>query len=133
MPHAVRIDRGPERPNPVWIGWILVVILLLPSANQAAEPPRTDRLGDPLSEGAVTRLGTARLRHEVVAHSAIPLAFTADGRYLASSDGGTIYLWEAHTGRAVWRWTARDWGDVRRLVGSPDGKTHEHRLCGRCQ
>jgi WD40 repeat protein len=122
MPRTIETNRRAGRSIRSKSCWIFLATALLTSGLAFAEPPRTDRLGDPLPEGAVARLGTARLRHEVVAHNTLMATFTADGRYLVSSDGSIVYVWDSRTGRAVKRWTGQDWGEVRRLVSSPDGK-----------
>ena len=73
--------------------------------GKAAEPPApkgtgpvVDRYGDPLPKGAVMRLGTVRFRHDGQAHS---VAYSADGKTLASGGYGKIMLWEADTGRPL--------------------------------
>jgi WD40 repeat protein len=56
-----------------------------------------DRLGDALPEGAVARLGTARLRHGASIQS---IAYAADGSTLASAaEDGSIFLWDPATGK----------------------------------
>jgi WD40 repeat protein len=87
-----------------------------------AEPPRFDRYGDPLPPGAVARLGTARWHTDGEVWS---LAFSPDGRILASSRGGTdacIQLWDVTTGRPRLRIAPPGPGSYfRRLTFSPDG------------
>src|SRR5262245_53010656 len=66
-----------------------------------AGPPRTDRSGDPLPEGALARLGGARLRHEILTGTESRFAFSPDGRTLASSNYQTIRLWDCRTGKRL--------------------------------
>jgi RNA polymerase sigma factor (sigma-70 family) len=62
---------------------------------------RTDDHGDPLPQGAVARLGTTRFRHEGEAGSVV---FSPDGKILAAqSREGSVFLWEARTGRLLRR------------------------------
>jgi WD40 repeat protein len=78
-----------------------------------------DPLGDPLPEGALTRLGTRRLRH---VNRVFAVAFSPDGRTVAS--GGhdrVVRLWEPATGKE--RLQLRGHQDVVDAAAfSPDGK-----------
>jgi WD40 repeat protein len=71
------------------------------TATQHDVPPKLDLHGDPLPPGALTRYGTARLRHG----SRPSLEFTPDGKFLASiyhlDDG--IRLWDPATGKERYR------------------------------
>jgi WD40 repeat protein len=59
--------------------------------------PGTDQYGDPLPDGALSRLGTTRLRHQ---GEVGVLLFTPDGKHLASAGAdNTFRLWEAATGK----------------------------------
>src|SRR5262245_14157319 len=80
------------------------MLLLLTGGAECAEdtgPARTDLHGDPLPPGAVTRLGTARLRH----FHADGLTFSKDGRRLitCSEFDGAIRIWDAASGKLVER------------------------------
>jgi WD40 repeat protein len=82
---------------------------------------RTDRLGDPLPEGAIARLGTTRLRMMEDSLSLVALAFSPDGKRLATASGNarTGQIWDTATGKEVQRFPVnRTWT----LAFSPDGK-----------
>jgi WD40 repeat protein len=88
-----------------------------PDQNKRA---RTDRYGDPLPEGAVARLGTARFLHGGAVRA---VAFSADGTVLASGgDDNLIRLWDTTTGRELRQLRGHEnW--IYTLAFSPDGKT----------
>jgi hypothetical protein len=90
--------------------------------------PRQDALGDPLPVGALTRMGTVRLRHD---HTVLSVAFVAGGKTLASAGNDyTARLWELATGKELRRFgqqTARGSATsparaVHSLAVSPNGK-----------
>ncbi|MGH7222921.1 MAG: WD40 repeat domain-containing protein, partial [Gemmataceae bacterium] len=88
------------------------------SAASTAEPapekkPRLDRYGDALPPHAIARLGTRRFRG--VRRS---LAFSPDGKWLASETERGVTLWEAATGRTIRQFAAPG----RHLSFSADGK-----------
>jgi RNA polymerase sigma factor (sigma-70 family) len=77
----------------------------LPAAKETpATPPkadakaRMDRFGDPLPDGAITRFGTVRFRHGGQLTS---IAYSPDGKTIASGGFGRIMLWEAETGKPI--------------------------------
>ena len=95
---------------------ILFVSVGLPSLQAA--PPRTDARGDPLPPGAVARIGTVRSRH---GGSVSSVAFSSDGKRITSTDGRTVGVWDAHTGRTIaFRFLPQQWG-IWSPVVSPDG------------
>ena len=96
--------------------------------GEEATSPRTDLYGDPLPPGAVSRLGTIRLRHADVT----AMTFSKDGKRLISCGrDGEVRVWDAATGRLVRQtrlaWKARErtkWGDFTATYSlTPDGAT----------
>lgn len=86
---------------------------------QAGDQEHTDSYGDPLPEGALTRLGTVRLRTGGFRGS---LLFSADGKILvAASNNGMVHYWEATTGKPLRRFRTLSWAAVD-IKLSPDGK-----------
>ena len=81
------------------IAGLILVVLVAQGVSRAAAPPlpRLDHYGDPLPPHAVARLGTTRLRHPGGAEQ---LAFSADGKTLASSKNG-VRLWRVADGRLM--------------------------------
>ncbi len=100
------------------------VALLLPQQTRreemGAKTARADRHGDPLPPGAVTRLGTSRLRHP---YEVTDVAFSPDGKAVAACGWyDRARLWDVGTGRLV-RLFGPSWGLTSRVAFSPDGKT----------
>jgi WD40 repeat protein len=76
----------------------VLFVLLLGTAAGSASEPRRDLYGDPLPDGAIARLGSIRLRPGWgVTH----LAFSPDGKQLASWSESGLSIWEAETGREL--------------------------------
>lgn len=93
------------------------------SQSQATTPDqgRLDIYGDPLPAGAIARLGTIRFR---ASDEAEGLAFAADGKTVAVSSRGGLFLFDAGSGKRIKRlgeftFTYRPENAV---VFSPDGK-----------
>jgi RNA polymerase sigma factor (sigma-70 family) len=76
------------------------------SANVSqTTPPRTDRYGDPLPDGAIARLGTKRLRHGELVQNVL---FSPDGKTLFSWDSQGISVWDAATGLQLRRFGSNE-------------------------
>jgi WD40 repeat protein len=81
-------------------------------ALPGTRPASADFYGDPLPAGAVARLGTVRLFHEDGYH----IAYSANGKILASAGSRAVLLWDAATGRAL-----REFPGAQYCALSPDG------------
>jgi WD40 repeat protein len=95
-------------------GPAVALALLLAPAAWGEAPRRLDRLGDPLPEGALARLGTARLR---CIGYVLHLEFSPDGKALAAVEmdnsfafrslgfggpgRGAVRIWDAATGKPL--------------------------------
>lgn len=89
------------------------ILVLFAFASILGAPPAPAAPDDPLPSGAVTRIGSTRLRHGRPVSS---VAFLADGKRLASTDGESVAIWDLDTGRALafrfLPWQYRAWDQV---------------------
>lgn len=79
--------------------------------------PRSDRHGDPLPAGAITRLGSAKFIH---GEPTVGLSLSPDGSFALGADEGHVVLWDTATGRQL-----REFKGMARAISaalSPDGK-----------
>jgi WD40 repeat protein len=93
------------------------------SAQTPESKPKLDLYGDPLPPGAVQRLGTVAFRHRTSMPS---IAFSPDGKTIASPDDDHINLWDTATQKVVRVYRlgppieGRNWW-YRDVAFSPDG------------
>ena len=109
-PGAVKLSAAPQPPTPV-----------VDRPKTVEQPPRTDRDGDPLPEGALARLGTTRWH---AGGMPILLAFLPDGKTLLAVErkaGKIAFIREIATGKAL-RTFGGHHDDVRNAALSPDAR-----------
>src|SRR5437867_7244343 len=81
---------------------MLILLSAYPSAAQGPKDgERVDTYGDPLPPGAIARLGTDRLYHPGVNF----LAFSADGKRLATVGAKELRLWDVASGKRLREWS----------------------------
>lgn len=100
----------------LWMTWC-------PASLSAVDPaPRSDLYGDPLPEGTLARLGTLRWRHCLrYGSGGAKVAFSPDGKLIASQGDIGLRLWDPTTGTQV-PWFYPRTG-VKAFAFSADGKT----------
>jgi WD40 repeat protein len=78
---------------------LLALAFLDSSAGAQPKPPRLDRYGDPLPEGAIMRIGTVRLRAGGRIDS---MAFTADSKKLVTANRASgVQVWDVASGEEL--------------------------------
>ena len=91
-----------------WTALAILILVVSPRAGAGEKKARVDRHGDALPAGALTRLGTVRLRHAGLASF---VAFLPDGKTLVSAGRDqTIRLWDVRTGKERRRFDLADPG-----------------------
>jgi WD40 repeat protein len=94
--------------------------LVVASTTRAQPPVRYDLYGDPLPEGAISRLGTIRFRQADAIGS---IAFIDNGSSLATNtQGKKINIWDTSTGKIRQQLTSRA-ASINQLTATPDGRT----------
>jgi len=89
-------------------------------AEKEKPKPRVDALGDPLPPGAIQRIGSSRLRHGGDVNR---IRYTPNGKAIASiSSDGLLNMWDAVTGKMLWRIKAGNPKSDRALFISEDGQ-----------
>lgn len=90
-----------------------------PAAVQPAQPPpRVDRFGDALPDGALARFGTVRLRQGFHLHRVL---FSPDGKKLALAGcGRPVGLWDVATGKELHQFRVNN-NQPSGIAFSPDG------------
>ena len=93
--------------------WMAALAFLATTGRASADDlrePRVDRLGDPLPDGVVARIGSGRMRHDD-GHK-LQLAFAPDGKSLVSGGDSTVRIWDAATGKLRQRFKVKAGWDL---------------------
>ncbi len=99
------------------LGWLVTASTASPPTEQQ---PRVDAFGDPLPKHAIARIGTVRFRQP---SDILSVAFSPDGKLLATGGDDCTRLWDATTGKVVRRLAhPQVWDGVAGMSFSPDGR-----------
>jgi RNA polymerase sigma factor (sigma-70 family) len=82
--------------------------------------PNVDRLGDPLPDGVVARMGTARLRHVAKHGNGLGALFSPDSRSVVTWIEDQLRLWDVETGKLRWQF-GTEWM-IQNVCFAPDGR-----------
>lgn len=101
-----------------------------PPKQQEFQRPTVDAYGDPLPDGAIARMGsvrylTGRIRdrgHGFNRGAQARMAFSRDGRFLATNTPGPLVIWDDHGARHTEIEFPYDCGGIEALVFSPDNR-----------
>jgi WD40 repeat protein len=85
----------------------------------SAGASRTDACGDPLPKYAIARLGAPAMCHDGPLQG---LAFSPDGKRIATVDGAALRLWDAATGKLIRCQRDKHFEDLFGVAFSPDGR-----------
>ncbi len=95
-------------------------LCLLPAAVTAQPPPvRLDHHGDPLPPHAIGRIGPVRFNH---GDSINALAFSPDGKTIASIGEHGVLFWKTATGQLLGEYRLDEAAYCPHLAFAPDGK-----------
>jgi WD40 repeat protein len=109
------------KPQAAGIAAVVVASCLWASGGSPETRPavKYDVFGDPLPNGAISRMGTVRFRH---GGRITQIAFSPDGKtiYSASPDDKLVRAWEAASGRELKRFPGK--GGMWSVALTPNGK-----------
>jgi RNA polymerase sigma factor (sigma-70 family) len=92
-----------------------------PASSTAVARPLVDAAGDPLPEGAVSRLGSLRQRHP---DAVTCTAFCRDGMTVVSGDhSGRVILWDVDSGWKLREISSPLGSPINSVAVTPEGKT----------
>jgi WD40 repeat protein len=99
----------------------VLALALVAAVAVGSDEPRPDCFGDPLPDGAVSRLGSVRLRHDPGDRIAAAV-LSADHAVLVVAAGPAVYVWRTSDGERL-RTIDGPGGRVTAIALHPNGKT----------